>query len=120
MITEYEAAAPGDTLDNANTSTTSTGSKEKVSDKGETVTAASSSAPLNKNSSAQSESVDNVPSSSLDTASALDNAAAAEEPVPSGYEVRHETGEDGEQEVRSDNILITSIYIKVKTELFSR
>ena len=118
MITEYEAAAPGDTLDNANTSTTSTGSKEKVSDRGETVTAAS--APLNKNSSAQSESVDNVPSSSLDTASALDNAAAAEEPVPSGYEVRHETGEDGEQEVRSDNILITSIYIKVKTELFSR
>ena len=77
------------------------------------------SAPLNKNSSATSESVDNVPSSSLDTASALDNAAAAEEPVPSGYEVRHETGEDGEQEVRSD-ILFTSIYIKVKTELFSR
>ena len=103
--------------DNANTSTTSNSSKEKVSDKGETVTTAS--APLNKNSSAQSESVDNVPSSSLDTASGLDNAAAAEEPVPSGYEVRHETGEDGEQEVRSD-ILFTSIYIKVKTELFSR
>ena len=69
------------------------------------------SAPFNKTCSAQSESVDNVPSSSLDTASGLDYTSAAEEPVPSGYEVRHETGEDGEQEVRSDNILITSIYI---------
>ena len=105
MELEHQQSRPEEPQaeDNANTSTTS---KEKVGDKGETVTAAS--APLNKNSSTQSESVDNVPSSSLDTASGLDNAAAAEEPIPSGYEVRHETGEDGEQEVRSD-ILFSSM-----------
>ena len=47
------------------------------------------SAPFNKTCSAQSESVDNVPSSSLDTASGLDYTSAAEEPIP--YEVRHGT-----------------------------
>ena len=69
--------------DNANTSTTSNSSKEKVSDKGETVTTAS--APLNKNSSATSESVDNVLSYGLD------NGSAAEEPYSITLGLRGQT-----------------------------
>ena len=60
--TDQSSASPGDTVDNVNTSTTSTSGKDEVSDK-------------NKNSSARSEI---VPSSSLDTAISLDNTSAAE------------------------------------------
>ena len=82
---------------------------------GETVTAAS--APFNKTCSAQSESVDNVPSSSLDTASGLDYTSAAEDPIPSGYEVRHGTS----ARTASRRFVLVRIFClpQHQTELFS-